>query len=106
MSKQSDPRVRLDRWLWAARFYKTRSLAKAAIEGGKVRCDGQRVKASKEISVGLTLTVRRGMDEQVVIVSGLSEQRRGAREAAQLYTETEASLALRDEPQGSTRRQG
>lgn len=54
----TDAKVRIDKWLWAARFFKTRSLAKHAIEGGKVHCDGQRVKASKEISVGIHLTIR------------------------------------------------
>ncbi len=62
MSSQAD-KLRLDKWLWAARFYKTRSLAKAAIEGGKVHLAGQRVKVSKEISVGDTLQIRQGWDE-------------------------------------------
>src|SRR6187402_2703438 len=89
-------KVRLDKWLWAARFFKTRSLAKQAIDGGKIHCDGQRVKASKEISTGINLTIRQGLEEKTVLVTALSDQRRGAPEAALLYTETEASLAERE----------
>jgi ribosome-associated heat shock protein Hsp15 len=89
-------KLRLDKWLWAARFFKTRSLAKAAIEGGKVRLDGQRVKVSKEISVGDTLQVRQGWDEKTVVVQALSDQRRGAPEAQALYRETEESLDKRE----------
>jgi ribosome-associated heat shock protein Hsp15 len=88
-------KVRLDKWLWAARFFKTRALAKAAIEGGKVQVEGQRAKPSKDIAVGMTLTVRQGWDEKTVVVDNLSEQRRGASEAATLYTETEASVEQR-----------
>ena len=62
----SNEKLRLDKWLWAARFFKTRSLAKAAIEGGKVHLGGQRVKVSKEIAVGDTLQIRQGYDEKVV----------------------------------------
>jgi ribosome-associated heat shock protein Hsp15 len=89
-------KVRLDKWLWAARFFKTRSLAKAAIEGGKVHLDGQRVKVSKEITVGDILQIRQGWDEKVVLVKHLSDQRRGAPEAQLLYEETAASLAKRE----------
>ncbi len=89
-------RLRLDKWLWAARFFKTRSLAKAAIEGGKVHLDGQRVKVSREISVGDELQIRQGWDEKVVVVQALSDQRRGAPEAQQLYQETEASRERRE----------
>lgn len=89
-------RVRIDKWLWAARFFKTRSIAKQAIEGGKIHVDGQRVKASKELTVGLTLRIRQGHDEREVVVTALSEQRRGAPEAALLYQETPASVERRD----------
>ncbi len=89
-------KVRLDKWLWAARFFKTRALAKAAIEGGKVHIDGQRAKASKEIRNGITIEVRQGRDEKVVVVTALSDQRRGATEAAVLYRETEDSIARRE----------
>lgn len=92
-----DTKVRIDKWLWAARFYKTRSLAKQAIEGGKVHCDGQRVKASKEITVGLTLSIRINWDEKVVVVKALSDERRGAPEAALLYEETAESITLREQ---------
>jgi|SRR5690554_3280613 len=89
-------KIRIDKWLWAARFYKTRNLAKQAIEGGKVHCDGQRVKASKEIPVGITLTIRQNMDTKTVLVTALSEQRRGAPEAALLYQETDESKEQRE----------
>ena len=89
-------KLRLDKWLWAARFFKTRSLAKAAIEGGKVQLDGQRVKVSKEILVGDELKIRQGWDEKVVRVLALSDQRRGAPEASLLYEETPESIARRE----------
>jgi ribosome-associated heat shock protein Hsp15 len=89
-------KVRLDKWLWAARFFKTRRLAKEAIDGGKVHCAGQRVKAAKEIAVGEMLAIRQGLDEKEVLVTMLSDQRRGAPEAALLYEETAASKALRE----------
>lgn len=93
---QADNKLRLDKWLWAARFFKTRGLAKAAIEGGKVHLDGQRVKVSKEICIGDTLQIRQGWDEKVVLVKQLSNQRRGAPDAQLLYEETPASLAKRE----------
>lgn len=89
-------KVRLDKWLWAARFFKTRRLAKEAIEGGKVHCAGQRVKVAKEIAPGEALSIRQGFDQREVQVLALSEQRRGAAEAALLYAETEASKAARE----------
>ena len=98
MSGQEAPgeKLRLDKWLWAARFFKTRSLAKAAIEGGKVHLAGQRVKVSKEISVGDILQIRQGWDEKVVEVLALSNQRRGAPQANLLFEETAESLARRE----------
>lgn len=84
-------KVRIDKWLWAARFFKTRNLAKQAIDGGKIRCDGQRVKASKEIGVGLLLTIRTGWDEKEIEVVALSDVRRNATVAQTLYKETTAS---------------
>lgn len=104
MSKQKheapdDDKIRIDKWLWAARFFKTRSLAKEAIDGGKVHCDGQRIKASKEVTLGLTLSIRQSWDEKIVIVKALSDQRRGAPEAALLYEETNASQAEREKRQ-------
>lgn len=89
-------KVRIDKWLWAARFFKTRSIAKQAIEGGKVHADGQRVKASREIIIGATLSIRLGWDLLEVDVIALSEQRRGAEIARTLYRETGASVARRE----------
>lgn len=89
-------KVRIDKWLWAARFYKTRSIAKQAIEGGKVQIDGQRVKASREIEPGVLVHLRLGWDQREVRVIALSEQRKGAAEAALLYEETETSIKKRE----------
>lgn len=93
----SGDRVRLDKWLWAARIFKTRGKAKEAIVGGKVQTDGQRAKPAKEVTVGTMLRVRRGDDEMLLEVLELSEQRRGATEAAGLYQETAASIQARTE---------
>lgn len=89
-------KVRIDKWLWAARFYKTRSLAKQAIEGGKVHIGGQRVKPSKEIEIGVQLIIRQGYDEKEIKVIKLSEQRGPAKIAVTLYEETEASIVKRE----------
>jgi ribosome-associated heat shock protein Hsp15 len=89
--------VRLDKWLWAARFFKTRALAKAAIEGGKVHCAGERCKPSKEPKVGDQLLIRQGFEERLVLVCGLSSSRRGAAEAQLLYSETADSIARREQ---------
>ncbi|MDP5072240.1 MAG: S4 domain-containing protein [Congregibacter sp.] len=97
MSGDSLDKLRVDKWLWAARFFKTRSLAKAAIEGGKVQLDGQRVKVSREISTGDELRIRQGWDERDIIVLSLSDQRRGATEAQALYAETKESIARREQ---------
>ena len=88
-------KVRIDKWLWAARFFKTRSLAKKALDGGKIHSDGQRVKASKDIAVGTNLQIRQGYDLKEVKVMNIAEQRRGASEAALMYQETEASIERR-----------
>ena len=89
-------KVRIDKWLWAARFFKTRSLAKSAIEGGKVHIDGNKSKASRQLELGTVLTIRQGFESKTVEVIGLSEQRRGAPEALLLYAETAESIALRE----------
>jgi ribosome-associated heat shock protein Hsp15 len=89
-------KVRVDKWLWAARFFKTRSLAKAAIEGGKVHCDGDRCKSSREIGAGTQLRIRQGWDERTVIVRGVSEHRGSAPQATLLYEETPESIAARE----------
>ncbi len=88
-------RMRIDKWLWAARFYRTRNLAKEAIESGRVHYGGSRVKTSKEIAVGDELQIRQGsataMTEKTVIVEALSVQRGNASTAQVLYSETEES---------------
>lgn len=94
-SSNKSAKVRLDKWLWAARFYKTRAIAKQAIDGGKVHCDGVRAKPGKEITEGLRISLRQGFDEKTVIVKALSEQRRGAAEAQLLYEETPESIEQR-----------
>lgn len=88
--------VRLDKWLWAARFYKTRALAKKAIEGGKVHYNGTRAKTSKSVEVGAIIRVPQGWELMEVEVVALSDQRRGAPEARALYCETAESVARRE----------
>ena len=87
---------RLDKWLWAARFYKTRNLAIDAINGGKVHVDGQRVKPARSLRRGSEVRIRKGPLEFTVIVHNLCAQRRPASEAALLYQETEESRARRE----------
>lgn len=91
-----DGKCRLDKWLWAARFFKTRSLATDAIDGGKVYVDGDRVKPAKEVRVGQVLYIRRKELDIEVTVKALSVTRKGAPEAALLYEETAESLAKRE----------
>jgi len=95
-SESTITRLRIDKWLWAARFYKTRAVAKQAIEGGKVHCEGSRVKASKEIGIGAVIQVRQSTDEKTVEVIALSDKRRSAAQAQSLYQETPASVAARE----------
>ena len=92
----SSEKIRIDKWLWAARFFKTRTLAKTAIESGKVQLAGQRVKVSREVAPGDVLRIRQGWDECEVIVKGTSEQRRSAPIAQTLYEETSDSVARRE----------
>ncbi len=89
-------RVRLDRWLWAARFFKTRTLAKAAIEGGKIEIDGHKPKVSKEVVIGAKLSIRIGSYEHQIEVTGLADKRGSATIAQRLYQESESSLATRE----------
>jgi len=89
-------KVRVDKWLWAARFFKTRARCRQAIDGGKVHVNGQRVKPSKELSIADELKIRQGLDEKIIIVRGLSDQRRGAPDAQQLYIESEESIKARE----------
>lgn len=93
----ADDKVRIDKWLWAARFYKTRSIAAKAVSGGKVHVKGVRIKPARLIQPGEELRIRRGELEFTVIVLALSEKRRPAREAQLLYEETEASIRQRQE---------
>lgn len=100
MSSQKSPSsqtVRLDKWLWAARFFKTRALARQAIQAGQVSYNGTRSKPSKTVEVNATLTIPRGTDRMQVVVLALSEQRRGAPEAQLLYSETEESVQKREQ---------
>lgn len=88
--------MRIDKWLWAARFFKTRSLAQQAVEGGKVQIEGQRAKPSKLVKTGLTVEVRIGQDTRILTVTGVAEKRGNATAAALLYQETDASIAARE----------
>lgn len=88
--------VRIDKWLWAARFYKTRALAQAAIENGRVSIDGQRVKPARAVRIGDTIGLRAGDHERVVVVRGLSAIRGPAPVAQALYEETAESVARRE----------
>ncbi|GAM54670.1 ribosome-associated heat shock protein [Vibrio ishigakensis] len=82
--------------MWAARFYKTRSIARNMIDGGKVHYDGQRSKPSKIVELGATVTLRQGHVEKTVLIEKISDQRRGAPEAQLLYSETEQSVEKRE----------
>jgi ribosome-associated heat shock protein Hsp15 len=89
-------RLRLDKWLWAARFFKTRSLATEAVNGGKVQVNDVRAKPSRTVHVGDVLNIRRGAYEFLITVKGLSEQRGPASQAALLYEETPESRRRRE----------
>lgn len=93
---EPEERTRLDKWLWAARFYKTRSLAVDAIAGGKVQVNGDRVKRAKTLQLNDEIRIRQGPYEYQVVVRGLSERRGPASEAVLLYEETPGSKAARD----------
>lgn len=99
----TDEKVRIDKWLWAARFYKTRSMAAAAVTGGHVQVNGARVKAARAVAIGDELRIVRNEMEFVVIVQALSDKRGPATVARTLYEETEESKAAR-EMQGTERR--
>lgn len=96
MKEKPTDGVRLDKWLWAARFYKTRALAREMIEGGKVHYNGQRSKPSKVVELNTQLTLRQGNDERTVVVKAITEQRRPATEAVALYEETAESIEKRE----------
>lgn len=95
LTQPENSSLRLDKWLWACRFYKTRGLAKQMIEGGKVHYNGQRCKASKTVELGATVRLTQGTDEKIVLVLGLSEKRLAAPLAQALYEETADSLEQR-----------
>ena len=96
-STTTGDRVRFDKWLWAARFYKTRSLAAQAIDTGAARLDDARVKPAHAVRIGDTIGVRKQGTTWTVTVTGLSERRGGAADAATLYVEAPESVARRNE---------
>ena len=96
MSDAEDGRVRIDKWLWAARFFKTRSLAADAVAGGKVQVNGERVKRAKPLRIGDEVRIRLGPYEHQVVVRDLSDRRGPAPQAAALYEEKEGSRAARE----------
>ena len=96
MSTENGDRVRIDKWLWAARFFKTRSLATDAVDGGKIEINGERAKPSKAVKVGDEVRLRLGPYEHVLTVRALGERRGPASVAQGLYEETEASRAARE----------
>lgn len=95
--KQNDDRerTRLDKWLWAARFFKQRSLAQEAVDGGRVHYDGQRAKSSRDVHTGARITITIGLDTREVLVTAVSSKRGNAQEAARLYEETPESISAR-----------
>jgi len=97
--------TRLDKWLWAARFYRTRALAKQMIDGGKVFYNGQRTKSGKAVSIGDSIKIRQGFDEKEVEVIALADKRRDASFAQTLYQETDQSIKTR-EKNSLARKQG
>ena len=97
MSKdtQETLKIRIDKWLWAARFYKTRALAKQSVEGGKVHYDGQRTKASRIVEIGKEIKLRQGLDEKTLTVLKVSAKRLSAPLAQELYEESAQSIEKR-----------
>lgn len=102
---QNNQATRLDKWLWAARFYKTRAIAKQMIDGGKVFYNGQRSKSGKAVVIGDRITVRQGFEEKHVIVIELADRRQDANFAQTLYQETPESIETR-EKNSLARKQG
>ncbi|MCI5144879.1 MAG: RNA-binding protein [Candidatus Electrothrix sp. AR3] len=101
--KRTENPIRIDKWLWAARFFKTRSLASKAVSGGHVHLSDRRIKPSRCVQIGDQLKIRRGYEEYVVDILALSEQRGPAKVAVGLYVETEDSKARREEAQAQRR---
>lgn len=96
MSETAGTPPRLDKWLWAARFFKTRTLSQEAIDGGKVRYEGERSKPAKAVAIGARIQLRQGYDEIEVTVKGLSDRRGSATVARTLYEETADSITRRE----------
>ena len=99
----TETQVRLDKWLWAARFFKTRAQASQAVAGGKVQVGGLRVKPSRLVAVGDGVRIQKEQEEYAIVVLALSSQRRGAPEAQLLYEETVESIAARAEARETRR---
>ncbi len=97
MTTVDDDKVRIDKWLWAARFFKTRGLASSAINGGHIHLNGSRIKPSRGVAVGDELRIQRDQDEMVVVVVVLSDKRGPASVAQTLYAETEVSRVARQQ---------
>lgn len=106
MADHGDGKVRLDRWLWAARFFKTRRLAVDAIQGGKVAVNGGSAKPGRSVKAGDRLEVTKGTQRFEVVVEGVAEQRGPAREAEALYHETEESIQAREKERENRRKTG
>ena len=95
-SQNIESSTRLDKWLWAARFYKTRAIAKQMIDGGKVFYNGQRTKAGKNVVIGDVIIIRQGFDEKTITVLVLADKRRDATFAVTLYQESAESITIRE----------
>ncbi len=98
MTRREDTsdKVRIDKWLWAARFFKTRALAAEAVNGGKVHLDGQRIKAARTVRLGDVYELQRGWERMTVVVRGLASRRGPASKARELYEETAESIERRE----------
>ncbi|AAZ27572.1 S4 domain-containing protein [Colwellia psychrerythraea] len=108
MSTSQDPQkkpIRLDKWLWAARFYRTRAIAKQMIDGGKIFYNGQRTKSGKAVSIGDIIKIRQGFEEKEVTVIALADKRSDATFAQTLYQESKQSIETR-EKNALARKQG
>ena len=97
LEHKDELKIRLDKWLWAARFYKTRAAAREMVQGGKVHYNGQRTKAGKIVEIGATIKLAQGVDEKIVTVLKILEKRQSAPIAQTLYQESDASIAKREE---------
>lgn len=95
----TDPieKVRLDKWLWAARFYKTRALAKTSVESNRIHYNGARAKPSRTVELGITIRIQIGWEEKTIIIQEITDKRRGAPEAQKMYEETAESVLKRIE---------